>query len=149
MNRRKKVLPILLIEDDRRRIEKLTEWLPEGYRAVVTKSAGTALGLLERDRGYVYAGICLDHDLQQQTAVASDNELSGTTVVKAIIRFISSEVPVLVHSQNTKRAQYMEGKLFNANFDVTRISMDQLDKKLFLEWLDEVKELWEDFHENE
>ncbi len=149
MSTRKKVLAILLIEDDRRRVEKFQAWLPEGVRAVVTKSAGTALGLLERDKGYVYAGICLDHDLQRQTVIASDNDLSGSTVVHAISRYISTDVPVLIHSQNLKRAQYMESKLWDAGFDVTRISMDQLDEKLFHNWLEDVKELWEENHDEE
>ena len=138
---------ILIVEDDRKRAEAFDRWMPEGYRAVIVKSAGTALGLLERDRGHVYAGICLDHDLQQQVAVASDHDLSGTTVIKAVIRFISSDVPILIHSRNEKRARHMENKLSDSNFYVTRIPMDVLTEKRFRAWLDEVDEIWEEFYE--
>lgn len=79
--------------------------------------------------------------------VASDRDLSGSTVVHAVAKYISPDVPVLVHSQNLDRARYMDNKLTDAGFDFTRISMDKLERKLFHEWLEEVKELWEDFHE--
>lgn len=138
---------ILIVEDDRKRAEAFESWMPEGYRAVIVKSAGTALGLLERDKDHVYAGICLDHDLRQQVAVASDHDLSGTTVIKAVIRFISADVPILIHSRNEKRSRYMENKLSDANFYVTRIPMDVLTEERFHEWLDEVDEIWEEFHE--
>lgn len=85
----KEILKILIVEDDRKRAEAFSSWMPDGYRAVIVKSAGTALGLLERDKGYVYAGVCLDHDLRQQVAVSSDHDLSGTTVVRAVAKYIS------------------------------------------------------------
>ncbi len=141
------MLKILIIEDDYRRIDKFEDWLPAGFRAVVVKSAGTALGLLERDRGYLYAGICLDHDLQQQTAVASDRDLSGTSVVAAIIRHLSPQIPVLIHSRNKDRARYMGNQLSAHGFDVVKIPMDLLDKEHFHDWLEEAQETWEDNHE--
>jgi hypothetical protein len=141
-----KQLPLLIIEDDRRRIQQFNDWMPDRFRTVFVKSAGIALGLLERDRGYIYAGICLDHDLQQQVAADSDRDLSGTTVINAIIKYISSDVPVLVHSRNLNRARYMENKLTDSGFYVTRIAMDDLTKKLFHEWLAEAGELYDDEH---
>ena len=139
---------ILIIEDDRKRIQLFEGWMPEYYRAIFVKTAGAALGLLERDKGRVYAGICLDHDLQQQIAVSSDRDLSGTTVVNAIIRYISSDVPVLVHSRNEKRACYMERKLVEKGFYVTKVPMDQLVKEKFLLWLEEVGQIWSESQED-
>ena len=141
------MLKILIIEDDYRRIENFKNWLPVEFRAVVVKSAGIALGLLERDEGYQYAGICLDHDLQQQTAVASDRDLSGTSVVAAIIRHLSPKIPVLIHSRNRDRARYMGNELTDHGFDVTRIPMCDLSEVALVGWLEEVQETWEDNHE--
>ena len=68
---------ILIIEDDQERIKRLLSWMPADVRTVVTTSAGKAIGLLKRDRGNVYAGILLDHDLQEQVAAENDRYLSG------------------------------------------------------------------------
>ena len=57
-------LRILVVEDDRGRENRIRAMLPAEVLAVVVNSGGKALGLLERDRGSVYAGILLDHDLQ-------------------------------------------------------------------------------------
>jgi CheY-like chemotaxis protein len=141
------ILKILIVEDDRKRVELFESWMPDGFRAIFARTAGTALGILERDRRHVYAGVCLDHDLQQCVVVASDRDLSGSTVVRAVAKYISPDVPVLVHSQNLARACYMVDKLTAAGFDVTRIPMDKLECNLFHEWLEEVKEMWQDFHE--
>ncbi len=143
----KEILKILIVEDDRKR-EKLFEcWMPHGFRAIFAKTAGAALGMLERDRGYVYAGICLDHDLQQRAVIVSDYDLSGSTVVRAVVRHISPDVPVLIHSRNLKRSSYMARKLVDAGFDAVRIPMDELGCERFQGWLEEVKETWEDFQE--
>ena len=90
-------------------------WLPKDVRSVVT-SAGKALGLLSRGRGNVYAGILLDHDLQQQTAASSDQYLSGEQVAEAIVRYVAKDVPILVHSVNVQRAPVMVSRLEAARF---------------------------------
>lgn len=119
--------------------------MPEGFRAVVVNNAGSALGLLERDKGHVYAGICLDHDLQQQTKTTADCKLSGSTVVDSIVRNISPDVPILIHSMNPGPAPLMAQKLENAGFYINRVPMCDLNSVAFQCWLDEVKEIWEDF----
>lgn len=63
------------------------------------------------------------------------------------IFLISNYVPVLIHSRNLERARHMDNKLTDAGFYVTRIPMDELNDKIFLGWLEEVSENWEDFHE--
>ncbi|HAE42230.1 MAG TPA: hypothetical protein DCG34_04835 [Clostridiales bacterium] len=143
------LLKILVIEDDNSRIKNFDLWLLPGFRIVSTTSAGSALGLIQRDKGFVYAAICLDHDLQGQTKTVNDQDLSGTTVVKSIIRHMDKSIPILVHSMNPKRGPIMANMLKSAGFkDVIRISMDDLNKTLFQEWLQEVRENWADEHED-
>src|SRR6056297_849675 len=98
---------ILMIEDDTERAELLQSWLPKDVIVVMASSAGRALGILERDRGYVYAGLMLDHDLQLQTATEADKGLSGSNIVDAVIRNIDRRTPILVHSYNRSKAPIM------------------------------------------
>ncbi len=147
MKKPKPVFRILIVEDDIERAETLRSWLPEDVRPVVVTSAGKALGLLARDRGHVYSGILLDHDLQQQTASDSDKNLSGEHVVEAVIRYVSKTVPILIHSVSEKGLVMMK-KLEANGFWATRIPMDQLQKDAFLEWLEDAREIWEDGHDD-
>lgn len=78
-------------------------------------------------------------------AAKSDFYLSGEQVVVAITRYVAKDMPVLVHSVNVQRAPVMVSKLEAAGFDVTRISMDQLKKQQLLEWVEEAREIWEDY----
>jgi CheY-like chemotaxis protein len=133
-----------MVEDSSTRIELLKSWLPEDVKAVVASSAGKALGVLKRDRGQVYSGILLDHDLQEQAVTATDLGLSGTDIVKSIAANVSRLVPVLIHSMNIERAQGMVGVLEGWGFMVTRIPMDRLTKDAFLNWIGEVRNVWED-----
>jgi hypothetical protein len=50
------MLRLLLIEDDMTRIDLFQKWLPADIRMVVASSPGKAIGILQRDRGRVYAG---------------------------------------------------------------------------------------------
>jgi len=140
---------LLVIEDDRKRIDLFQSWLPTEFRANFVKSASIVPEILnlnkkEERKQNMIAGICLDHDLQMQPAVAEDRDLSGTTVVQHIIRSVSPKVPVLIHSRNEERARHMAFRLKERGFDVLRIPMDQLDRETFLDWLAEVKENWDD-----
>ena len=105
------------------------------------------MGILQRDRGRVYAGILLDHDLQEQTITQTDRLISGSDIVKVIFRNISKDVPILVHSMNISRAPIMAERLESAGFNVTRIPMEMLTERDFLEWLEEVRDLWEAFED--
>jgi hypothetical protein len=66
-----------------------------------------------------------------------DNDLSGTDVVKAIVKHISLKVPILIHSMNPKAAPRMEKILANVGFYVIRIPMWQLDGRLLADWFEE------------
>jgi CheY-like chemotaxis protein len=138
------VIRILIVEDNPARIELLQSWLPEDMKAVVAASAGKALGILQRDRGRVYSGILLDHDLQEQAVTTTDFGLSGTDIVKSIAANVSRIVPILVHSMNMGRAQGMVAALEGWGFIVTRIPMDWLTKDAFLRWVEDVRSVWED-----
>jgi CheY-like chemotaxis protein len=141
------MLRILLIEDDPARIALFQAWCPEDVRLVVASSTGRAMGILLRDRGRVYAGILLDHDLQEQNITQMDRYLSGSDLIKVIVQNISRDVPVLVHSMNISRGPLMADQLASAGFMVTRIPMSVLTRRVFLEWVQEVRDVWETLEE--
>ena len=137
------MIRLLLIEDDPMRIALFQNWLPDDIRLVAASSAGKAIGILQRDRGRIYAGILLDHDLQEQIITDTDRLLSGSDLTKIIIRNISRDVPVLVHSMNAIRGPLMAEALKAAGFPVTRIPMSCLTRNCFLDWLEEVRDMME------
>lgn len=144
-----KQIPVLLIEDETKRVKWFSNHLPNGFRLIHARSGGVALGMIERDQGYVYGGILLDHDLQSQIVLASDQKLSGSHVIEAIISFISIDVPVMVHSMNPDKSPMVVRKLEKAGFWVSKIPWETITEKIYLEWLDTVKEEWDDWWEVE
>lgn len=137
------MLRILLIEDDNGRVRQIKEWLPEDVRLVHAGGAGRAIGILQRDRD-AYAGIMLDHDLQGQIATDMDFFLSGSNVVKTIITNVPNDTPVLVHSMNPEDAPKMVMALTKSGFSVTRLPMVIMTKRGLNEWLQEVRECWDE-----
>ncbi|OPY80232.1 MAG: hypothetical protein A4E65_01582 [Syntrophorhabdus sp. PtaU1.Bin153] len=73
-----------------------------------------------------------------------DKTLSGSDLIEAIIRNVSTDVPILVHSMNPKGASARVERLECAGFSVDRIPMFSLTKELLLKWLDETGSTWED-----
>lgn len=138
------IFRVLIIEDDPGRAQRLKTWLSGDVRVVVATSVGKAIGVLQRDCESVYAGILLDHDLQQQAATDTDRYLSGTNLVDVIIRNISNDVPVLVHSMNISKALTMTNRLKEAGFSVTQIPMERLTHNKLMEWLDEARSIWQE-----
>ena len=137
------ILRLLVVEDSEARMELFREWIPEGFRVTFVRSAGRALKVLELDAGRVYAGILLDHDLDQAVAVASELQLSGRQVVDRLVRVVDRNVPVMIHSVNPLGARMMEQTLVEHGFDVTRVSFFQLDENRLVRWLEGVREEWE------
>lgn len=142
-----KFFRILIVEDNVGRIHRLKLWLPDDVRLVWVSSAGKALGMLRLDKGNVYAGIMLDHDLTERTLTEADRRLSGRDVVDEIIRNIPNRVPVLVHSENHDFSPAMVKKLEAHKFRVTRVPMSSLTRESFSEWVDDVRDVWEDYLE--
>jgi len=133
---------LLVVEDSEDRIALFREWIPDEFRVAFVKSAGRALKVLEMDAGRVYAGILLDHDLDQSVAAQSELLLSGQQVVEQMVRVIDVDVPVLIHSINVLGARAMERRLLEQRFDVTRIPFYHLDRQRLGRWLEEVWEEW-------
>ena len=90
----------------------------------------------------MYAGILLDHDLQERAVVGVDDLLSGTDVAEVIVRNVDRDVPILVHSMNISRAPVLAQRLADTGFRVTRIAMEALDQARLLHWLGEVRVFW-------
>ena len=143
MNRSAQSLRLLIVEDNTERIKLFREWCPEDVKIVTSSTVGSSIGLLRRDKGRVYAGILLDHDLQEQAILASDKELNARDFLDVLITEISKDVPILVHSMNLQCAPIMVTKLESAGFFVTREPMDNLNREKFLAWLVQVQDWWE------
>ena len=137
------ILRLLVVEDSEARMELFREWIPEGFRTTFVKSAGRAMKVLELDAGRVYAGILLDHDLDQAVADDSELVLTGRQVVDRLVRVVDRKVPVMIHSVNLLGARMMEQTLVAHGFDVTRVSFFQLDENRLVRWLEGVREEWE------
>ncbi len=134
----------LIIEDDPARQRRLLSWMPDGYRSVTAESAGKALALLSKKYVDEYAAIVLDHDLQQQTIIPEDRQMSGTTLVGAIITNVPRWVPILIQSVNVSRGPEMRTRLKKAGFSVEFIPMPTLTAEVFEPWVREAVELWDD-----
>jgi hypothetical protein len=137
---------LLLIEDGAHRIERISSWMPEDCLLVVAASAGKAMGILQRDQGYVYGAVMLDHDLNEQAFTTDDLTLSGSDLVKTLIANLSRDAPILVHSMNPTRAPQLVQRLKGAGFEVTRITFQNLDQVTFLNWLEDARYNWADAH---
>jgi len=135
---------ILLIEDNVDRVNLFKQWLCEEGLLTVASSVGKAMGMLLRDKGRVYSGILLDHDLQEQVITDSDLYLSSTNLVDLIIENIEKDVPILMHSMNSVQTVPMKKKLESAGFEVTQNPMADFTKLSFNEWQSLCYELWMD-----
>ena len=136
---------ILIVEDDPVRYNLLASWLPADAHLVQASSAGRALGIINLDRGRVYDGIMLDHDLEKQPLNADDLRLSGTHVAQRIVQVISNDVPVLVHSTNPGGGARMVQILEGAEFGVTWKPFQHMKRRHLEEWVEEeVRGMMED-----
>lgn len=138
---------ILIIEDDPLRIARLIEWLPEGCRAVTAESTGKALGLLNLQYTSEYAGIVLDHDLQQQVITEQDLALSGSALINVIMTRVPVWVPILIQSVNVSKGPAMAMRLDKAGFTVDHVPMTRLKHQFYREWIIEALQLWDDMQD--
>jgi CheY-like chemotaxis protein len=133
------MLRVLVVEDDNRRVEDFRAWCPPDITLVHAKNGAAALGILERDRGDVFAGVMLDYDLQKQLYVEAAH-LTGLDVARRIALRLSRDTMVLVHSMNPSDRGKAVALLEEAGFPVLQIPMEDLDRKQFLAWIAEVRE---------
>ena len=123
--------------------------LKAGYHLITSNCCiqCRAIGLLktiQRNAVSPYADILLDHDLQDQIVTETDHLLSGTNVLQFIIRHMPPDVPIMVHSMNFRRADDLVKKLRGAGFEVTRVPFSVLNQNNLIEWLNDVRDIWED-----
>lgn len=135
--------PILLVENSRRRVADFNQWLPTDFRFNHVRSANIAVETIRRDPPRAYAGIMLDFDLDPVRGV--EVLLSGQQVCERILERVDRSVPILVHSMNPGGAEHMRRRLDEAGFSVTKTPYDKLNEALFLEWLEECREMLEDW----
>jgi len=135
---------ILLIEDSDERIATFRRWLVgTEFVLIEASSGGRARGILRKGMTDGIAGLCLDHDLDQQPVTSTDY-LSASGFMSAIVLSLPKTVPVLIHSMNAQKPPQMERQLVSEGFSVTRRRMSDLTQERFLEWLEEVRDSWED-----
>lgn len=132
---------LLIVEDDKHRVDAITGWVRQRTRIVWAKSAGMAIGLLNRDRGRVYDGIMIDYNLHKQKITGQDKLHHGLHVVDAIVRNVDNDVPIFVHSSNIKNGPVMAQRLRGAGFAVDAMPFYGLKEHMFEEWFEYVQEL--------
>lgn len=136
---------ILLIEDDPERIEIIRSWLVgTGFVLIEASSGGRAMGILRKNMTDGIAGVMLDHDFEKQPITVADMNISGTDLISSISTSLERHIPILVHSMNSSKSPAMAKRLISHGFSVTKIKMEELKKGNFYEWLQEVREQWED-----
>lgn len=144
MNSRKLRPRILLIEDSPDRIDVFRRWLSgTEFVLIEASSAGRAMGMLRKGMMDGIAGLCLDHDLDQQPVTETDLRMSASNLMSAISLTLPRSAPVLIHSMNVQKPVTMEKQLKSAGFSVTRIRFATLTQEYFGVWLDEVRDNWE------
>lgn len=136
---------LLLVEDSEARVAWFQTHLHPAFQLLWTPDAGRAIGTIRRDRGQGWAGLLLDHDLTERCSVASGR--SGTDVVTAVVRYVPTHLPVLVHSSNVTKGPEMAQRLAASGFDVTRCTFPNLTAAAFRAWQDEALEIWEAYAE--
>jgi len=124
---------LVLIEDSAYRIGAFIEWLAgSGFVLIVCRSGGQAKGVMSRGGAEAIAGIMLDHNM------------SATDVLPLIATKMRRGTPILIHSHNPGQAPKMHRALDAARMSVTRTRFASLTESAFLEWLQEVRDNWED-----
>ena len=100
-----------------------------------------AIGMLERDQPRDWLGVMLDHDLNLFDGSTTVYR-SGADVARTMLTRTDREIPVLVHSMNAAGAAFMCDLLNGAGFEsVTRVPFAELERRVFLDWIDQCREV--------
>lgn len=136
---------ILLIEDNAERIALFRAWLSgTEFVLIEASSGGRAKGILRKGATGGIAGVLLDHDLDQQPVTDVDHLLSASHLMDAIVLSIPRTVPILIHSMNVSKPPLLEKRLKHEGFSVSRIRMAALTRESLHEWLQAVRDNWEE-----
>lgn len=141
MNVTKQKMRILVVEDSHSRFGRIEAMFPHDARSIWTSCGATALSVLERDRGETFSGIMLDFDLDQSLYNVGGPTLTGEDVAQRVVKNISRDTPILVHSMNPSGRQKLVSILTGSGFSVTQIPMGDLTKEKFDEWINECREV--------
>ena len=110
---------ILLIEDNAHRIERFRGWLSgTEFVLIDASSGGRAMGILRKGGTEGIAGLCLDHDLQEQPITNDDMFLSTSNLMNSIVLSVPRSVPVLIHSMNASKPPGMVKRLQSEGYCV-------------------------------
>lgn len=135
---------LLLIEDSTHRIETFTVWLAGSeFLLTVCRSAGQAKGMLTKGGTDAIAGILLDHDLTDAAITEQDHDMSSSDLLPLIATRVKRWVPILIHSHNPGKASMMHRYLEAAGMSVTPKRFASLDREIFQEWLQDVRDNWD------
>ena len=104
---------VLLVEDDDERAAKTEQCVPHQVRCVRARSAGTAIGILRRDK---FTGILLDFDLY--LSAHGHPQFTGESVAHTICETQPRACQIFVHSQNPTGARHVFALLKEAGFAV-------------------------------
>jgi hypothetical protein len=114
---------ILFLDDSPVRTKRLLYTIPS---AICTSTAAGMIALLEK-HGSENPLVMLDHDLDGQTFVDSNEENTGMGVVRWIVSNRPNIRAIIVHSLNRSAAHNMAIKLSEAGYNVSVRPFIKLD----------------------
>ena len=127
---------LLLVEDDDQRAAAIKACIPREIRCVWVKSAGTALGVLGRDK---FSGIMLDFDLYR--SAHGDPQFTGESVAAGICETQGRHCEIFIHSQNPSGARRAFELLKQAGFSVEQCPWSAKAAQPLKCWLEELSDL--------
>ena len=134
-------LTILIVEDTDARVDTLNEWaLPRNFRLAQVRSAGAALGVLERVKPGDYAGAMLDFHLHKQPHLPEHRGKTGDGVARTMLAKLPPGTPILVHSNSGHELAEEVRLLEKTGFPVTVRPFRSITREFFEGWLDELRE---------
>jgi CheY-like chemotaxis protein len=121
-------MKVLVLEDDPNRIRTFRFKFDPSFEVMYVTTAQGAIDLLTENQ---FDAMFLDHDLGGEQFVDTDNENTGSEVVRwLLVHSISNDPYIIVHSLNRPAATGMVENLLWADFKfVYQIPFDELIEK--------------------